>query len=294
MIKLHRSPTRATRSAATLLIIGLATSVAGCHGTDHVQPRTIDSALTADFERVGAARVYFGHQSVGGNILSGLADLQGQLDRPLIRVAELGALDAGDGGGVLLQTAIGQNGKPNAKCEDFRQVMRQLQGRVDVALFKFCYIDFDDQSNAAAIFDTYSRTMDEMKRQYPAVTFVHVTAPLRSIERGPGVWARELLGKRNRAKHANAARGEFNRLLRERYAADPIFDLAAVMSTYPDGRRETFTLDGRTYESLVPAYTNDGGHLNAVGATYGAAGFVESIAAALRSRGGSQGPQAGQ
>jgi hypothetical protein len=44
----------------------------------------------------------------------------------------------------------------------------------------------------------------------------------------------------------------------------------------------------------VPAYTNDGGHLNAVGATYGAAGFVESIATALRSRSGSQGPQAGQ
>jgi len=61
-------------------------------------------------------------------------------------------------------------------------------------------------------------------------------------------------------------RGEFNRLLRERYAEDPIFDLAAVTSTYPDGRRETFTLDGKTYESLVPAYTDDGGHLNAVGA----------------------------
>jgi hypothetical protein len=284
MIKLRPAQARAMRSVATLLIIGLATSVAGCHGTDHVQPRKMDNALAADFERVGAARVYFGHQSVGGNILSGLADLQAQLDRPAIRVAELGALDAGDGAGVLLQTAIGQNGKPDAKCEDFRQVMRQLQGRVDVALFKFCYIDFDDRSDAAAIFDTYARTMDDMKRQYPDVTFVHVTAPLRSIERGPGVWVRELLGKRNRAKYANSARGEFNRLLRERYAADPIFDLAAVMSTYPDGQRETFTLDGKTYESLVPAYTDDGGHLNAVGATYGAAGFVDSIAKALSVR----------
>jgi len=269
-----------------LSIIATVFSLTACSGADTLQSRKMDDALAADFAQVGAARVYFGHQSVGGNVLSGLADLQGQLDRPLIRVAELGALDAGDAGGVLLQTAIGQNGKPDAKCEDFRQVMRQLQGRVDVALFKFCYIDFDDQSDAAAIFDTYSRTMDEMKRQYPEVIFVHVTAPLRSIERGPGVWARELLGKRNRAKFANAARGEFNRLLRERYASDPIFDLAAVMSTYPDGRRETFTLDGKTYESLVPAYTDDGGHLNAVGATYGAAGFVESIANALQARAG--------
>lgn len=270
--------------AAPLLIIAAALSLAACSRTETLQPRKMDDALAADFARVGAARVYFGHQSVGGNILSGLADLQTQLGRPAIRVAELGDLAAADGQGVLLQTAIGQNGKPGSKCEDFRQVMRQLQGRVDVALFKFCYIDFDDQSDAAAIFDTYARTMDDMKRQYPEVTFVHVTAPLRSIERGPGVWARELLGKRNRAKHANAARGEFNRLLRERYAADPIFDLAAVMSTYPDGRRETFTLDGRTYESLVPAFTNDGGHLNAVGAPYGAAGLVQSVAAALAVR----------
>jgi len=264
-----------------LPIIGALTVLAACQGADTLQPRKMDDALAADFERVGAARVYFGHQSVGANVLSGLADLQKQLDRPVIRVAELGDLGTAEGQGVMLQTAIGKNGQPDAKCEDFRQVMRQLQGRVDVALFKFCYIDFDDQSDAAAIFDTYARTMDEMKRLYPEVVFIHVTSPLRSIERGPGVWARELLGKRNRAKHANAARGEFNRMLRERYAADPIFDLAAVMSTYPDGQRETFTLDGRTYESLVPAYTNDGGHLNAVGATYGAAGFVESIAAAL-------------
>ena len=244
----------------------------------------MDDALKADFEQLAAARIYFGHQSVGGNILSGLADLQGQLDPPAVRVAELGTLDAASPQGVLLHTAIGTNGRPDSKCEDFRQVMPRLQGGVDVALFKFCYIDFDDRSDAAAIFDTYARTMDDMKRQYPDVLFIHVTAPLRSIERGPGVWVRELLGKRNRAKHANAARGEFNRLLRERFAADPIFDLAAVMSTYPDGRRETFTLDGRTYESLVPAYTDDGGHLNALGAPYVAADFVHSIAGALRAR----------
>jgi len=173
--------------------------LAACQGADTLQPRKMDDALAADFERVGAARVYFGHQSVGANVLSGLADLQKQLDRPVIRVAELGDLGTAEGQGVMLQTAIGKNGQPDAKCEDFRQVMRQLQGRVDAALFKFCYIDFDDQSDAAAIFDTYARTMDEMKRLYPEVVFIHVTSPLRSIERGPGVWARELLGKRNRA-----------------------------------------------------------------------------------------------
>jgi lysophospholipase L1-like esterase len=38
--------------------------------------------------------------------------------------------------------------------------------------------------------------------------------------------------------------------------------MAAVESTYPDGRPCTFRVAGRTYESLVPEYTTDGGHLN--------------------------------
>jgi hypothetical protein len=54
------------------------------------------------------------------------------------------------------------------------------------------------------------------------------------------------------------------------------------MSTYPDGRRESFTMDGASYYSLVPAYTDDGGHLNGVGRTYAAAALIQSIAGALR------------
>ena len=91
-----------------------------------------------------------------------------------------------------------------------------------------------------------------------------------------------MLGRPNRTKLANVRRNEFNRRLKERYPADPIYDLAAVMSTYPDGRQESFTMDGNTYYSLVPAYTDDGGHLNAVGRTHAAAEFVRSIADALR------------
>jgi hypothetical protein len=160
-------------------------------------------------------------------------------------------------------------------------VLEQLRGRLDVALFKFCYIDFSDSSDVDEIFSTYARTMDDLKQRYPEVTFIHVTAPLRTVDSGPGVWAREMLGRPNRAKLANVSRNEFNRRLKERYAGDPVFDLAAVMSTWPDGRRESFRMDGVVYDSLVPAYTDDGGHLNPVGRTYAAAEFVRSIAAAM-------------
>lgn len=249
-----------------------------------MQPKAVDDSLRADLEIVSSSRVYFGHQSVGGNILDGLEDLQRQVGRPVIRVGELGSLEAPEGEGVLLHTAVGQNEKPATKCEDFRQILdRKLRGRVDVALFKFCYIDFSDTTDVDAIFETYTRTMDEVKRQHPDVMFIHVTAPLRTVAGGPDVWVREMLGRPNRSKLANVARNEFNRRLKERYAGEPVFDLAAVMSTYPDGRRESFKKDGQVYYSLVPAYTDDGGHLNPVGRTYAAAAFVQSIAEALRS-----------
>jgi hypothetical protein len=41
-----------------------------------------------------------------------------------------------------------------------------------------------------------------------------------------------------------------------------VFDLAAIESTRPDGGRETFEVEGRQVPALVPAYTDDGGHLN--------------------------------
>jgi lysophospholipase L1-like esterase len=61
-------------------------------------------------------------------------------------------------------------------------------------------------------------------------------------------------------------RNKFNAMLRHEYAErEPFFDLAKLESTFPDGSQSTFTKDGSIYSSLVPDYTNDGGHLNEKG-----------------------------
>ena len=270
------------RATLSTLVLLLTAFLAACAGGESVPPRSIDDALKADFERAASARVYFGHQSVGGTIMDGLADLQRQIGKPMLRVGELDSLSLSPGRGALLHTKIGENGKPGSKCEDFRRILDdKLSGQVDFALFKFCYIDFSDTTDVDAVFATYARTMDDLKQRHPEITFIHVTAPLRTVDRGLGVWAREMLGRRNRTKLANVSRNEFNRRLAEKYSADPIYDLAGVMSTFPDGRRESFEIDGKTYYSLVPAYTDDGGHLNTVGRSYAAAEFIRAIAAAL-------------
>jgi len=44
-----------------------------------------------------------------------------------------------------------------------------------------------------------------------------------------------------------------------------ILDIAKIESTRPDDTRRAFSLNGRTYYSMAPEYTTDGGHLNETG-----------------------------
>jgi hypothetical protein len=51
--------------------------------------------------------------------------------------------------------------------------------------------------------------------------------------------------------------------MREAYAGRaPVFDLAVLESTRPDGSRVSYTQGADTVYTLAPEYTNDGGHLN--------------------------------
>ncbi|MCZ2076650.1 MAG: hypothetical protein LC130_16845, partial [Bryobacterales bacterium] len=98
-----------------------------------------------------------------------------------------------------------------------------------------------------------------------ALKFVHVTVPLTTVEPAAKAWIKSTLGKKT-ARAANLKRNRFNELLRKTYSgADPIFDLAEVESTYPDGSRSYFMHQENKIYTLVPEYTTDGGHLNRLG-----------------------------
>ena len=64
----------------------------------------------------------------------------------------------------------------------------------------------------------------------------------------------------------NAKRNDFNKLLKQTYEdKEPIFDIALIESTYPDGKEYTYTRKGQRYNSMVPEYSSDGAHLNEIG-----------------------------
>ena len=234
-----------------------------------------------DFRGLTERRLFFGHQSVGENILDGVRDLLEETphDWPIVTLDEIPQV-----GGALIHARVGTNERPLTKCDDFRRIVdERLGGQVDIAVLKFCYVDIEPTTDYASLCDRYSATLEELAQRHPATVFVPVTVPLGHAKRGFDVLAREMLGRTNQAKVRNLARHAFNERLRQSWTRSPVFDLASAEATAPDGTCETFSYRGETAENLVGAYTDDGGHLNAVGRRAVAAAFLHTLAAAARS-----------
>lgn len=227
-------------------------------------------------EKLSRQRIFFGHQSVGGNILDGVQQVA---SAP--RVVEVKDPTQPVAPGTIAHAMVGENMKPESKIADFERLMDAgLAGGADVAFFKFCYIDFNGTTDARALFEKYRATMDGLKARHPGTTFVHVTAPLTTVQRGAKAWLKELLGKPVWGISENVQRETFNQLLRKTYGGkEPLFDLAALESTAADGTAETYELNGQTWPALVPAYSDDGSHLNAAGQARVAKAFLAFLSA---------------
>lgn len=218
------------------------------------------------WEKLAEKKIFFGHQSVGNNIIAGIQDLM--RENPQINLQIVRTQKAHDiGKGVMAHTTIGKNTEPLTKIEAFASLMEEEFGKqVDIAFMKLCYVDVSPITDVERLFAEYETTLNRLERSCPGVTFVHVTSPLTSLQTGPKAWIKRLIGRPVGGYEDNIHRAAFNDLLRKTYAGKaPIFDLALVESTYPDGRRATFTKDGKEYHYLVGEYTNDGGHLNEKG-----------------------------
>jgi hypothetical protein len=204
-------------------------------------PTTVSGALQV----LAAKAIYFGHQSVGSNIMSGVQAQIAANPGTALRVVGSSAASA-LAAGVFAHSGNGSNGDPGGKNNAFEATIRAgVGGAADIAFFKYCYVDVAKSSNAAALFDDYRSHMTALKAAYPRVRFVHVTVPLTTT-----------------GSADNEVRERFNSLMRQAYSGnEPLFDLAVVESTAPDG--STVTVGG--VRALAPAYSSDGGHLNATG-----------------------------
>ncbi len=232
------------------------------------------AASPESIERVASRRILFGHQSVGGNLLEGVSDVSGGK----LRVVQGRTPEVLSTPG-LVHTFIGQNEDPSGKVRDFEKALDDVQGKADLAFFKFCYIDFSASTDVEKLFAEYLASMERLHTKYPAVTFVHVTVPLTVVQSGAKAWLKRRLGRAPWGEQENVVRQRFNQLLRAKFAGQPLlFDLAAIESTRPDGSPRWFEVSGAKVPMLVPEFSDDGQHLNVTGRRRAADALIEFLA----------------
>jgi hypothetical protein len=219
--------------------------------------------------KLGQKKIFFGHQSVGYNIIDGIKDILDERDYIKLNIVETQDSVQFDRP-VFAHSRVGQNSDPCSKIDSFKSILDNGVGNsVDIAFFKFCYVDVWRNSDVKNIFDCYRSQMEELKIRYPGTMFVHVTVPLRSTPRGVKVALKEqiksAIGKPGFLDD-NLKRQRYNGLLNDAYSEkEPFFDLASVESVTPDGARCYVTKGAEKVFVLVPQYTEDGGHLNEAG-----------------------------
>lgn len=170
-------------------------------------------------------------------------------------------------GSVFVHAKVGKNKQPETKLNDFVLLMDQgMGGKIDIAFMKFCYIDFQHNTDVDALFVKYRDMLTSLSERYPKTKYSAVSVPLTVLQSGVKAWVKSVLQLHIPEMIENKKRQEFNQRLRSEYNANNrLFDIAAIESTLPDGAREKYQLDEQEYFSLYRGYTDDGSHLNEAG-----------------------------
>lgn len=249
------------------LILLIGTFTVNC--TKEKNVTVVESDFKMDFQKaISNKRIYFGHQSVGKNILSGIKTLD-----TAINITNLSdSQDLNQASSFFIHSFIGENYKPQKKCDDFTStIINVLQGKVDIVAMKFCYVDINSKTDVDSLLSYYDKTVQKIKSTFPNIRIVHITAPLTRNHTLKDKFKILLKGD------DNVQRNKYNSLLKKQYNNEPIFDLASLEATNIDCSKTGYKKNATTIFALSPEYTDDGGHLNEIGGKYVALKFIEFL-----------------
>ena len=251
------------RLTSVLAIVALLTT-SGCRDLTNEPVRRDMASLSrlsdAQWQDLSARTIYFGHQSVGENIIEGLRDVAAGEPRMRLKISPTRS----DVSGTLNEFPIGENGEPDSKNAAFLAAVHGPLGPKPVLLFKYCYVDVDLNADVQKLFRDYQNTVAKLRASHPDAIIVHVTVPL-STDSYIRNQINSFRGRPTRIDR-NAVRARYNDLLRAAYRdREPIYDLAAIEATHADGTRSHATSGGTSVYALVPEWASDEGHLNAAG-----------------------------
>jgi hypothetical protein len=226
-------------------------------------------------------KIYFGHMSVGYNIISGLKKVIEQNQAIELKIIEIDNDQISPlSDPVFAHSRLGGNEDPKSKIDAFVALMKNgMANNVDIAFFKLCYMDINQATNINGLFAYYKSSMQELSEKFPETIFAHVTTPLTSRQTGLKALIKKMIGRQLRG-YNNTVREQFNEMMRNEYAqAGKLFDLALIEATCPDMNQENCQTTNKESLSLQPVYTEDGSHLNAFGSKIVAEQLLISLAA---------------
>jgi hypothetical protein len=230
---------------------------------------------------IAGRTVYFGHQSVGRDVIAGVARLNDEqaLGLRIIQTADPSSV----AGPAFIHFRAGINRDYASKNA---ALLRMLQERSQpdgaIVLLKYCYVDLTASADSDAVFAAYSEMVETITFEHPDVTLVHTTIPLTTVESLVSAGAKQFLG-RPTFREAAVARHRYNALVRAEFGGDqPLFDLARVESTRPDGTLATFKTADAWIETLASENTSDGGHITPECQLTAAAALLNVLVEAIR------------
>ena len=223
------------------------------NGNGNGEPWAGVNFTQADVDVLKLHKVYFGHKSVGGNIVTGIKRISDLNIRTAYNQPERNdeslrtTIQQLSGGPAFVEHDLGSDGLPFAKIASFERFMNDIiHDNVDVAFFKFCYMDIDARTDINALIAAYQAAMDRLHTHFPKVIIAHFTIPLYY----------------RTASFDNNKREQFSNWLRETYK-DKVFDIAAIESV--DSKGNTAVSWDNVTIAMADEWTNDGGHLNEAG-----------------------------
>jgi hypothetical protein len=124
-------------------------------------------------------RIFFGHQSVGTNILNGI-----RLLSPAARIMGINSDNPDFRAYGIFHAQIGRNHHAYSKIDDFARFIRKYGSVFDIAMMKLCYVDINMETDLQSLFDYYRSMVEKLAKTAPKVCMVHMTVPIRSIRLG--------------------------------------------------------------------------------------------------------------
>ena len=217
-------------------------------------------SMKENWRRLNDKKIFFGHQSVGQNVMAGLEEVTaGQISISVLQNNDFS-------GNAFYHARIGVNTDPKSKIDAFYNTLAKAYVKPDIAFLKLCFVDVNKDSDVEKIFNYYKDMVNKIHVDFPGIKIVHFTVPLKVDNTSWKTSLKKMLGSDIWEYSDNIARNQYNRLILDEYAKGAmVFDIAGIEATNSGGLKQTFEYKGNSYFSMVSEYSSDGGHLNEKG-----------------------------